>query len=296
MLKKPAFMVVGGDSHVGSSLLDSLNMRGHKTYSTTKRINTLTESRIFLDFEKIAEFNLPIDVGYVYVVAAATNYERCENDPSTFKINVELIPDFIRSLLAKGIFVNFISTNSVFGGEVPWPKENDIHNPRIAYARQKHLAEISSASYAANLRAENIFSIVRLTKVLGPDTAPIPGWIEDWNNKKVVNPFSDLIFAPISVGYVGESLAKLGEKRISGNLHLSGSINLSYVEFANAIANHLNIPKSLIDPTTSSERNITILFKPQFSGLDMKNTTKLSGIEPQELGAVIADLFNSRTI
>ncbi len=288
-------MVVGGDSLVGSSLLHSLNKRGHKTYSTTKRINTVTESRVFLDYENFTEFNLPVDVGYVYVVAAATNYERCENDPSAFKINVEFVPRFIHSLLSKGISVNFASTNSVFGGEVPWPKENDRHNPRISYAVQKHLAEISCTNFARNLKAENIFTIVRLTKILGADTAPIPDWINKWKNGKIVNPFSDLIFAPISVQYVGDSLATLGELRIPGNLHLSGSANVSYVEFAYATAKHLSIPKTLIVPTTATECNINILFKPKFSGLDMAKTTELSGLVPQELGCVVADLF-SKTV
>jgi dTDP-4-dehydrorhamnose reductase len=100
-----------------------------------------------------------------------------------------------------------------------------------------------------------------------------------------------LIFAPISVKFVGNALATIGEKRISGHLHLSGAANVTYVEFAHALAARLGINTDLIHPTTATEKGVNIAFKPRFSGLGMARTTELSGIAPQPLDGLVDDLI-----
>jgi len=292
MKKKINFLVVGGDSLVGGGLIRALKRRGHQFLSSTRRRETLNASRIYLDFESVDEFRVPKGIDYVYVVAAATNYERCEKDPMAHKTNVELIPRLVALLLSQGVFVTFISTNSVFGGGRPWPQEDDPHAPGIPYAKQKHLAEAVVKEAACAIGAEHLLNIVRLTKILDLNTPPIPAWVSSWEKGEKVRPFADLIFAPMSVQFVGEALATLGELKIPGCLHLSGAANVSYVDFASAVAQHLGVEQSLLAPTTATERGVHIAFKPKFSGLGMQKTTNLSGIKPQPLSAVILDIFN----
>ena len=289
-----AYLVVGGDSLVGEGLLHALEERGHRAYSTTRRIDTLNSKRVNLDFEKFEEFIPPSDVDLIFVVAAATNYERCEKDPLARKINVELIPRFVEAQLQRGLFVIFISTNSVFGGEKPWPAEDDPHLPGIPYAQQKSEAEAAIRTAAVKLGTENRLAIVRLTKILDSNTSPLPNWFSAWSKGEVIEPFEDLIFAPMSVQYVGRALSILGEKRISGNLHLSGSENVSYVKFARELANAVSASNVPIASTTSIQKGINIAFKPTYSGLGMVRTTNLSGVLPQTLGSVIADLLAAR--
>jgi len=171
----------------------ALERRGHKVLATTRRQNTLDGKRIFLDFEDADTFRVPDGVRYAFVIAAATNYERCEKDPLARAINVDLIPRLVANLLDQGVFVLFISTNSVFGGERPWPGENDPHAPGIAYARQKSQAEQAINAVAERLKASERMNVVRLTKILNPDVPPLPGWFAAWKEGKAVEPFSDLI-------------------------------------------------------------------------------------------------------
>jgi dTDP-4-dehydrorhamnose reductase len=261
---------------------------------STRRKETVGGTRIFLDFLDPDTFQLPSQVAYVFVVAAATNYERCEKDPTARQINVQSTPQFVRAALQQGAFVTFISTNSVFGGDRPWPDEDAPHAPGIEYARQKHEAEKAVRQAAEELGSEERLNIVRLTKILSPETPPLPNWREAWRRGESIEPFSDLIFAPMSVPFVGEALARIGEVRAPGNLHLSGAENVSYSDLAVALAKRWEVDPAKIVKTTSVEKGVHIAFKPRYSGLGMSRTTKVSGILPQTLESVVEDICGER--
>lgn len=282
------YLVVGADSLVGGGLVRALERRGHATWASARR--NVGGKRIFLDYDVEPVPPLPAGVDYAFLVAAATNYERCENDPAAWRTNVESIPRLAATLLERGVFVTFISTNSVFGGERPWPNEDDPHAPGIAYARHKEEGEKAINAAARRLGAQARLNIVRLTKILGRDTSPLPAWFDAWAKGQAVQPFADLIFAPMSVRFVGESLATIGEKRIAGNLHLSGADNVSYVDLARELARQAGVDSRLISPTTATEKGVNILFKPRYSGIGMKRTTELTGLRPQTLRQVADDL------
>jgi len=284
------FLVVGGDSLVGGGTTRALARRGYQVFASTRRRDTLESGRVYLDFEGDEAFVAPEGVGYAFLIAAATNYERCETDPMARVINVELIPSQVAMLLEQGLFVTFISTNSVFGGERPWPHEDDPHAPAIAYAQQKADGEQAVRLVAERLGATDRLNIVRLTKILDPETPPLPTWRASWERGEVVTPFSDLIFAPMSVDFVAEALVTIGEKRIPGNLHLSGAENVTYVDLACEMARRLQVDPALIKPTTATAKGIQIAFKPTYSGLGMTRTTALTGIDPQPLARLVEDL------
>lgn len=289
------YLVVGGDSLVGGGVMQALQRRGHQALASTRRRDTLDAGRIYLDFEDEGSYRVPKDIGYAFVIAAATNYDRCEKDPMAQVVNVRLIPQLVAALLAQGVFVTFISTNSVFGGERPWPHEDDPHAPGIAYARQKSEGEEAVRAHADQLGAAGRLNIVRLTKIMNAGVSPLPAWFDAWRRGQPIEPFSDLVFAPISVRYVGEALATIGEKRIPGHLHLSGAANVTYVDLAAALAPRRNVAPTLIRPTTATEKGINIPFKPRFSGLGMARTTELTALQPQSLDHLADDLVADLT-
>ncbi|MEO1206510.1 MAG: sugar nucleotide-binding protein [Pseudomonadota bacterium] len=284
-------LVVGGDSLVGASVVRALRERAQKVVATTRREGTVSEDRILLDFERPETYQVGDSIESALIIAAATNYERCETDPMARTINVKLIPDLVLSLLDQGKFVSFISTNSVFGGNRPWPHEDDEHAPDIAYAQQKSDGEKAIRQRLVQGGTAERFSIIRLTKIMNSKVSPLPAWFAAWEAGQPIEPFEDLIFAPISVRFVGDALAELSQKRLSGNLHLSGADNVSYVRFAHALANELGIDPSLVKPTTSEAKGIHIAFKPKYSGIGMERTSELSGLAPQAVESLVKDII-----
>ena len=274
-------------------MVDALERHGHRTLASTRRVDTLGETRIFLDFESDQPFVVPPGVDYVFIVAAATNYGRGETNPTPVRINLECIPRFVEQVLDQGIFVAFLSTNSVFGGELPWPHEDEPHAPRIAYAKHKSDGEERITSSAERLGALDRLAVIRLTKVLGHQTPPLPTWFDAWHRSEVVTPFVDFFFAPMSVRFVGEALATIGEKRACGSMHLSGAENLSYFDFAKALGEQIGINPDLIAATTTTDANVDTPFKLRFSGLSMERTTKLTNLKPQPVRDVVRDLIET---
>jgi len=286
-------LVVGADSFLGEKLINVLEKQHRYVVGTTRRKDTLSDNRVFLDlFEENLNFKAPQGTTYAYLLAGIVNYGKCETDPRAWEVNVDKMTRLAAQLLEQGIFVTFISTNTVFGGERPWCHEDDPHTPEFAYAKHKAAAELSIRAEAEKLDALDLLNVVRLTKILGVNTSPLPDWFSQLHQGKALNPFTDLIIAPMSLRYTAESLAEIGRHRLSGNLHLSGSENINYDDLAQALVTALGSTSTLITPTTATKMKVEIPFKPKFSGIGMERTTEFTGIKPQDLDAVVADVVS----
>lgn len=284
-------LVFGANSFLGAKLIRVLQEQNINVVGTTRRKSEVSDSCIFLDLcDDELNFNIPQSVNHAYLLAGIWNYTECETDPNAWKVNVVNMTRFAKQLLEQGIFVTFVSTNAVFGGERPWCHENDEHKPLFPYAQQKSSAEVAIKVVAEELGEIDKFNVVRLTKILGISTSPLPSWIETMENGGVLRPFSDLSFAPMSVRYTAESLAEIGRHRINGNFHISGKNNVGYEEFSHILADSLGFKTIEIQPTTSVKMNINIPFKPRYSGISMERTTELTGLKPQTIDELIVDL------
>lgn len=283
-------LIVGADSLVGAAAVAALERADQPFWASTRRADTVGGARILIDFESEDRQETPPDVGAAIIIAAATDYQRCETDPQARAINVELIPEFAVTLMRRGIRTYLISTNSVFGGDAPWPAEDAPHAPGIEYARQKSESEARMRALAETAGVADRLGVIRLTKIINDTVPPIPGWINAWAAGEAVTPFEDLIFAPISTTYVAQGLIDIAGTGTVGDFHLSGADNISYVAFAEAMARRLDLPAAAVAPTTSEAKGVKIHFKPRFSGLGMSRTERIAGVAPQTLEALMDDI------
>jgi dTDP-4-dehydrorhamnose reductase len=288
-------LVVGADGFVGRRLVAELEASAFDVIGTTRRPETLSHSRVFLDLaQSPLGFTPPAALDQALLLAGTTNYGRCETDPQAPLVNVTHMAHLAQRLFEAGAFVTFVSSNTVFGGERPWCAEDAPLSPGLAYGRQKAAAETALAATAARLGAADRFRVVRLTKVLAPSTPPLPDWFDRIERGADLRPFSDLVFAPISLPAAARFLVGMAGLRAPGAFHFSGAENVDYAEFARRLLSALGRPASLLQPTSSAAEGVSIPFRPTYSGLGMERTTRETGVSPEPLEHVIAYLIAER--
>jgi dTDP-4-dehydrorhamnose reductase len=284
----PGVLIVGVDSLVGAATAQALRDRGTLLYGTTRRRETVSPERLLLDLGDVAAFDVP-DVDTAIICAAITPYGACETDPAAFEVNVHGPARLASKLAAAGVFVVYVSSNTVFGGNRPFCNEDDPLSPGFPYAEQKAQAE--RALGEALSAHPDACCVVRLTKVLAPHIPPLPDWSRDLAAGHPIHPFSDLIFAPISRQFVARALIRISEARLPGRFHLSGKENLSYADFAMQTVAAMGLPAELVQPTTAVAAGVRIAFQPRFSALGMARTQARLDVAPQPADSVVADLL-----
>ena len=112
------FLIIGSRGFIGAELMKCLallNIDAIGSSSSKPQKSDQIELHIGGDYSHL--FNLGLT--HAIVTSSVTDYSECQNNSVAFKFNTELIPELIVNLMAKGIKVNYLSSNTVFGGNIP---------------------------------------------------------------------------------------------------------------------------------------------------------------------------------
>lgn len=211
----------------------------------------------------------------MFLCAALTAMNACESDPDLARrINVDAPVELAAHLMARGAFVVFLSSNTVFDGSTPDPDEDSPIAPANAYGRQKADAE---ARLRAIPGADRQLAIVRLSKVLSPDTGVPAVFRGKLASGQPCDAFADLLLCPVSPAYVVSGLRAVATRRATGNFHLSGATTLSYAEFARQLARQFGWDPALVRPVTGA----ALPFRPRFPALGMRRTRARLQLSPE---------------
>ena len=279
--RAPRYLVVGGDSLIGSSLVSLLrSLRINVTATTRRPVAVDDENRVFLDISR-PDLNQLSVAGYsvVFLCAAISNIATCEDDQEKTKdVNVKNTVALTKLLIANGASIIYLSSNSVFEGAIAKPEENTPCSPVCEYGRQKVDVEQQILSLATS---ESSVAIVRLSKVITKTVGIAAEFARNLRSGKVCTAFSDLMMCPVSIDYITHGLLAVANAKVSGIFHLSGEKEMSYAEFANYLAIYLGADTSLIHPISIEASSVRVVFRPTYPGLGMQRTTELLGITPE---------------
>ncbi|MFH1148463.1 MAG: sugar nucleotide-binding protein [Pseudomonadota bacterium] len=268
-------LVVGADGLIGRALADGLASKEYHVLETTRRVDYLSENRIFLDLcGNSPKWLPPCPIFAAYLCAGVSSLESCRTKPAhTALVNVHNTVQLATLLAARGTFIVYPSSNLVHDGCLPFRKIDDPVCPQSEYGRQK--AEVEKKLLALGERA----SIVRMTKVIGKDTPLLKGWIQKLRKGKEIHPFSDMAMAPVPLHSVINVLIGVVELRLSGIVQISGERDITYEEAARYIAWRLGVDANLVQPVSSKERGLPREAVPSSTTLDMTRLQKELGIE-----------------
>lgn len=274
-------LIVGGDGLIGAALTRHLARSGPVATTTRRRAETGPD-RPFLDLAESPSF-WPVPPGATaWLLAAVTNQAACRADPvAARRINVEHVVALAERIVARGGFVVFASTNLVFDGARPFCPADAGLSPVGTYGRQKAEAEARLIALGPTV------AIVRLSKVLTGASPLIAGWIAALKSGRPIAPFSDLICAPIPLGFAAEALVRIGEARRGGIYQLSGARDVSYADLAFTLARRLGVSPSLVQPTTSAAAGIRLDAAPRYASLDASRVAREFGLVSPPAEAVV---------
>jgi dTDP-4-dehydrorhamnose reductase len=260
------FLLVGGDSEIAVATLAHLRRQGTPAVTTTRRRGHQSE-RIFLDLAApLARWEPPTGVDAACIFAAVGHLVDCHRDPVGSRlINVTGTIELVERLVARGIYVLFLSTNQVFDGTRAHVPAGAPLCPVSEYGRQKADTEIR---LQAMLAAGSAVGILRLAKIVSPGVPLLRQWQAALAAGQSIRPFHDMVMAPTPVSLAAAAIAALLADRAAGIWQLTGSQDVSYAEIAGYIAQQIGADPALVQPVAAASAGMPEGSTPRHTTLD----------------------------
>jgi len=220
--------------------------------------------------------------------AAMANVDQCEKNPiPAAKINSE-VPGYLAKNCAERVipFIH-ISTDAVFDGEKGNYKETDVPNPLSIYAKTKLEGEkrVLDANPSALIARVNFFGF----SVTGRRSLA-EFFLRNLISNKRVYGFIDILFSPMYVNDLIDTLFKMVKNKLTGIYHVVSSNHLSKYDFGMLISEKFNLDGSIITPESYLKGNLIAKRSPNLF-LDVRKLLS-TGIEVPNV-ALAVDHFCS---
>ncbi len=190
-------------------------------------------------------------------------------------------------LVAAGTRAILLSSIAVYDGQEPRiPAECPV-NPNSLYGSLKADAEEAFLAFGRSA------SVVRLTKVLAPEIPLFNGWIDALAKGLPISAFEDTSLAPVSIEAAVDILVRVAADADGGIYQASARDDITYVEAARHIAQHLGASPALVRSDLGAERGIPAEQLRRFSSLDTTRVDRLTGKVPPAARDVIDEVYSS---
>lgn len=283
-------LVTGATGLVGKQVTKDLWEKNFEIYSCYNVEKPESGIPTHLDISKKDEISnvlQAIKPDAVIHLAAMTDVDLCEiHKELAVLINTKATEVLGREAEKHNAFFVYISTDYVFNGKKSMKNENDAPKPLNTYGKSKLDGEIALKSLTTP------YTIVRTSTPFGlhPKKKSFPIWVkENLELKKEIPVIIDQYTSPTYVPNLSKMLIEVVLKKITGIIHLAGASRLSRYEFAQMIAEKLNLDKTLLRPTKISQMNWKAQ-RPYDSSLDVSKANEILENKPQRIEQSL-DLF-----
>ncbi|NBV46646.1 MAG: NAD-dependent epimerase/dehydratase family protein [Planctomycetia bacterium] len=282
----PATLVIGADGLIGRALVSHLRNAGQNTLATSRRNGDKT---MRLDLANVSDtWSPPPGVATAYLCAARTSLRECRDNPAqAHLVNVRGTLAVARRLVDAGTFVVFLSSNLVFDGTEPFVRAEAMPNPQTEYGRMKSEAE------AGLLALGDGVGIVRVSKILGPDSPLLGRWRSELHAGHRLFPFRDMVFSPLLLEHVVPLLLAVGEARTSGVVQASGSADISYAEACGRFVECSGKSPLCVQPMSWRDSDADVEYVPKHTTLDSTRAGNLANFIPPDPTGVITALASA---
>ncbi|WP_081486020.1 sugar nucleotide-binding protein [Herbaspirillum sp. GW103] len=222
-------LIVGIDSQIGSALKAHLADLGITTFGTSRKAERISPHIHYLDLEDPDLSGVGATTfDCVIFCAATTSIAQCEAMPEKYRtINVSNPIRLIDRFAADGSFIIYLSSNAVFDGSKPFYSRVDATSPANQYGQFKCEVEQHLAS-----RLSDRSCVLRLTKVITPETPFIKQWKINAQQGTPIRTFSNKLISPVPVEKVTTAITQLIRLQPSGIYQLGGDTEVSFSDYA----------------------------------------------------------------
>ena len=277
------FLVTGSAGLVGSQVIKDLVEKNHTVYScyhdekpehgTPVKLDLVNQDDIVDAIDKIK----PDSITHL---AAMTGVDQCETQQDlAMKINGNATEIMARQAAKNNCFFVYVSTDYVFDGINGMRKESDIPNPLGFYGKSKLAGEIALNKLPSN------WCIARISTPFGVHKTKksFPIWVkENLESNKEISVLTDQFTSPTYVPNLSKMLIEIATRQLVGIYHTSGATKISRYNFAEMVAENLNLDKKLLIPTKTDEMNWKAQ-RPKYSSLDVSLATEILNEKPQKI-------------
>ena len=196
------------------------------------------------------------DPDWLINCAALANLEKCEQDPLQARIlNTDLPCELANACAKRSISFVHLSTDSVFDGtKEGMYTEEDEPSPPGVYSRTKLDGEraVQETYGQAIIARVNFYGWS-----LGAKRSLGEFFVNNLSDGKNVNGFTDVIFCPMWVNHLSQTLIAMLEKKLSGLYHVVGAQAMSKYQFGLEVARKFGLRESLISPQSVERSSLT---------------------------------------
>jgi dTDP-4-dehydrorhamnose reductase len=254
------FLVTGANGLIGSRLCTQLAAKGHAVWGVSRGPRRAQGPFEYLSCEltDAAQVRAAFESARPEVVlhpASMTEVDRCEKEPvAAWANNASATALVAEQCRGTGAHLVHVSTDYVFDGEAGPYSEEDLPNPRGAYALSKHAAEEAVRVLAPS------WAIARTAVVYGWPAAGRPNFgawlVGALERKEKVRLFEDQFVSPSFADSVAAMLAELGERRLSGTWNICGGAVVNRVQFGAALCEVFGFDAGLLVATRLKDANL----------------------------------------
>ncbi len=214
---------------------------------------------------------------------AMTDVDGCERDPEqAWRVNVGGTEQVARACRALGARLVAVSTDYVFDGAAGPYREEDLPNPRGAYARGKRVGEEAALLLAPDCAVARV--AVVYSGRPGAKSTFATQVVEKLSRGEPVKAFSDQFVSPtLAANAAAMTSELLLETSYRGVLHTSGATVVDRVEFARRVAARFGLSGEIVPVRTADVKLLAP--RPLRSGLVVERAAGLLRSAPLPLEA-----------
>jgi len=210
----------------------------------------------FLQVNEINSIIESTNPDWVINCAALANLDECEKHPEQAKtLNTDLPAELATACAKRSIKFIHLSTDAVFDGTKEGSySEEDVPAPQSIYAQTKLEGEraVQETNPQAIIARVNFFGWS-----LGGRRSLGEFFVNNLSEGKNVNGFTDVIFCPMWVNHLAQTLIAMLEKDLHGLYHVVGAQPMNKYQFGVEVARKFGLNESLIAPQSVERSSLT---------------------------------------